>query len=219
MVPPDGRGVREGDRHQGVDDAEELRRVLRPAQGGGGEPARRHLVGRHRRSAPAGGGGRADRVVQVAEDGRAPGLGRAPVGRVEGTHHRCLRRRAGVQLQHRPDEEKPGPRAQVLGRSHETCVQGRDPGRQSQFVGHFLHHAGDVRAADGRGQGVRVPEGVAQEHQPVHEIRRGAGARGGRRRDAHRHHIPARRGRAGRSVARRSRSCRRAKAPATRSAA
>ena len=70
------------------------------------ESARRHLVGRHRRSAPAGGRGRADRAVQVAEDGRAAGLGGAAVGSVEGPHGRRLRRRARLQLQHRPAQEE-----------------------------------------------------------------------------------------------------------------
>ena len=44
--------------------------------------------------------------VQVAEDGRAAGLGGAPVGGVEGPHGRRLRRRARLQLQHRAAEEE-----------------------------------------------------------------------------------------------------------------
>ena len=88
-----------------------------------------------------------------------------------------------------------------------------------EFVGHLVHDARDARAADGRGQGVRVPQGAAQERQPVHEVGRGAGARGGDRREPRRHHVPARRGRAGDRRRAGGRSCRRAKAPATRSAA
>jgi ABC-type Fe3+ transport system substrate-binding protein len=80
----------------------------------------------------------------------------------------------GLQLQHRAAEEEEHSRAQVLVRSHEARVQGRDPGRESELVGHVVHDAGDSRAAHGRGQGVRLPEGAAQERQPVHEVRCGA---------------------------------------------
>ena len=182
-------------------------------------PAGRHLVGRHRRPAPAGGGGGPHRAVQVAEARRAPGLGGAPVGAVEGPHRRRLRRRARLQLQHRAAQEEEHPRAQVLVRPHQARVQGRGPGGEPEFVGHVVHDARDAGAADGRGQGVRLPEGAAQERQPVHQVGRGAGARGGHRRE----HWSASRSSTTpwcrRSAARRSRSCRRAKAPATRSAA
>jgi iron(III) transport system substrate-binding protein len=60
------------------DDAQELGRVLRADQGRGGQSRGRHLVGRHRRSASAGGRGRADGTVQVAEARRPAGLGGAP---------------------------------------------------------------------------------------------------------------------------------------------
>ena len=133
VVPADGHGVREGDRHQGADDAQELGRVLRADQGRGGQPARRHLVGRHRRPAPAGGRGGPDRAVQVAEAGRAAGLGGAPGGAVEVPHRRRLRRRARLQLQHRPAEEEEHARAQVLVRPHQARVQGRDPGRRTRI--------------------------------------------------------------------------------------
>ena len=69
---------------------------------------------------------------------------------VEGPHGRRLRGRARLQLQHRPAEEEPGiPEPEVLGRSHEARVQGRDPGRQPELVRHVVHDARDVRAADG----------------------------------------------------------------------
>ena len=132
MVPADGRGVREGHRHQGADDAQELGRVLRAAQGRGRESARRHLVGRHRRPAPAGGRGRADRDVQVAEDGRAAGLGGAPVGSVEGPHGRRLCRRARLQLQHRPAQEEEHSRRRSAGpisSSRSSRTRSRSPTR------------------------------------------------------------------------------------------
>jgi fructose-1,6-bisphosphatase/inositol monophosphatase family enzyme len=56
VVPPDGAGVREGHRHQGLDDAQELGRVLRAAQGRRPPTQGRHLVGWHGRPAPAGRG-------------------------------------------------------------------------------------------------------------------------------------------------------------------
>ena len=58
--------------------AQEHRRDLCAAQGRGRQPARRRLVGRHRRSASAGGRGRADRGIQVADARRAARLGAAP---------------------------------------------------------------------------------------------------------------------------------------------
>ncbi len=175
-------------------------------------------------------GGTGDPHLQAAEEGlteayKSPKmgelqrLGRPPVGAVEGQDRRRLRRRARLQLQRRPVEEEEHPGAQVLVRPHQARVQGRDPGREPEFVGHVVHDARDARAADGRGQGVRVPEGAAQEREPVHEVGRGARARGGHR---------ARPSSASRSsttpscrpsAARRSSSCRRARAPATRSAA
>ena len=139
-------------------------------------------------------GGTGDPHLQAAEEGltepyKSPKLAELQdwavrqCGGVEGPHGRRLRRRARLQLQHRPAEEEEHPRAEVLGRPHEARVQGRDPGREPELVGHVVHDARDVRAADGRGQGVRVPEGAAQERQPVHEVGRGAGARGGHRRE------------------------------------
>ena len=49
--------------------------VLRPGEGGGGEPEGRHLVRRHRRSASAGRRGRADPGVQVAQPEPAASVG------------------------------------------------------------------------------------------------------------------------------------------------
>jgi ABC-type Fe3+ transport system substrate-binding protein len=61
----------------------------------------------------------------------------------------------------------------MLGGSAESALQGRNPDRQSQYIGHRLHDAGDTGADLGRGQGVRIPEGAAQERQPVRALGRG----------------------------------------------
>ena len=94
------------DRHQGFDDAQEFRRDLRAAQGRGGKPAGRYLVGRHRRPAHAGRGGGPHHRVQVAEAWRPAGLGRAAMGAVEGPHCRRLFGRARLRLQHRTHQEE-----------------------------------------------------------------------------------------------------------------
>ena len=81
----------------------------------------------------------------------------------------------------------------MLGRPDQARIQGPDPDRQPELVGHRLHDAGDDGAADGRGQGLRVPEGPARQRQPVHQV--GLGADQGRRprRDHDRHRLHARR--------------------------
>ena len=95
-------------------------------------PARRHLVGRHGRSAYAGGRGRPDRGVQVAQDGRAAGLGRAPVGAVQAAHGRHLFRRARLRLQHRARASRKASRepkcwADLLNAKLKDEVQVADP--------------------------------------------------------------------------------------------
>ena len=71
----DGQRVREGHRHQGRRDAEGLGRDLAQLKAEARQPQGRRLVGRHRRSASAGGRGRPDRGLQVAEVERAARLG------------------------------------------------------------------------------------------------------------------------------------------------
>jgi iron(III) transport system substrate-binding protein len=44
-------------------------------------------------------------------------------------------------------------------------------------------------AADGRGEGLRLPQGPAQERQPVHQVGLGAGQGGEPRRDRRRHRL------------------------------
>ena len=51
-------------------------------------------------------------------------------------------------------------------------------------VGHRVHGDRHARAADGRGRGVQVPEGAAQEHQQLSALGRRADQGGGARRDA-----------------------------------
>ena len=133
-------------------------------------------------------------------------------------HRRAVPRRTRLRLQHRGHQEEEDDAASLLGRPDQARIQGRGADGRSQLLRHRLDDAGDHRATHGRGQRLRVSQGAAPEHQRVHQGRCGAGA--GRRagRDAGRHRLPARRDRCRRSRTSRSRWCRRAKAPATRSA-
>ena len=115
-----------------LDDAQELGRVLRADQGRGRQSAGRHLVGRHRRSASAGGRGRPDRAVQVAEAWPSCRTGRCARGAVEGPHGRRLRRRARLQLQHRAAEEEEhsaSPSAGPTSSSPPSRTRSRSPTR------------------------------------------------------------------------------------------
>ena len=107
---------------------------------------------------------------------------------------------------------------QELGRPAQARVQGRDPGREPGVERHRLHDGRDAGAADGRGQGLRLPEGAAQERRPVHAL--AAPARSRRWRAARRRCRSASctTARARRCRASRSRPSRRPKAPAPRSA-
>ena len=88
--------------------------------------------------------------------------------------------------------EKNGlPEPEMLGRPDQAGIQGPHPGRQPELVGHGLHDAGDDGAAVRRGQGLRVPEGPAQERQPVHQVGLRADQGGGPRRDHDRHRLHA----------------------------
>ena len=60
--------------------------------------------------------------------------------------------------------------AEELGRPAQARIQGRDPGRQSGLERHRLHDGRHAGAADGRGQGLRLPQGAAPERQPVHAL-------------------------------------------------
>ena len=170
-------------------------------------PQRRRLVGRHRRPASAGRRGGPDRAVQVAEAWASCRTGRCGRRR----HRRAAPSastpaRSATATTRDQLKKKNIPEPKCWADLDEARVQGRDPGRQSELVGHVVHDARDARAAHGRGQGVRLPEGDAQEREPVHEVGRGAGARGGHGREPGRHHVPARCACTRRSAARRSRS-------------
>ena len=81
--------------------------------------------------------------------------------------------------------------AEMLGRPDQAGIQGRDPDGQPEQLGHRLHRTGDVRADDGRGQGVRLPQATARQHQPVHQVRLGADQGGGAGRDHGGDRVPA----------------------------
>ena len=94
-----------------------------------------------------------------------------------------LLRAAGLRLQPRTADEEEAGRAEELGRPAEAGIQGRDPGGQPGLQRHGLHHGGHAGAADGRGQGLRLHEGPAQERRPVHPLGHRADQGGGARRD------------------------------------
>ena len=135
--------------------------------------------------------------VRVAADGRAARLGdQAGRGR-RPPHRRRLLGRARLRLQQGPARREQPARAEVLGRPDQARVQGPHPDRQPELLGHRLHHARDHRAADGRGEGLRVHEGAPREREPVHQVRLRPDQGRGPRRDHRRHRLPARRGGAG----------------------
>ena len=132
---------------------------------------------------------------------------------------RHLSGRARLRLQYRSAEaeelEAPKCWADLIKPEYKGEVQIANP-NSSGTAYTFLATLVQIMGED---EGLRVPEGAEREHQPVHQVGRGAGAGRGARRDADRHHLPARLSYAGRHVERADRECRRpAKAPASRSA-
>ena len=102
------------------------------------------------------------------------------VGLQDGRH--LLRRRSASATTPSSSPRRSSPCRQ-LGRPAQARVQGRDPGGQPGVERHRLHDDRDAGAADGRGQGLRVPEGPAHEHRPVHALGHRADQGGGARRD------------------------------------
>ena len=86
-------------------------------------------------------------------------------------HGRRLFRRARLGLQHRYLRQEGPQGAQMLGRPHRSCLQGRDPDGQSELVGHRLYGARHPRPDHGRGPGFRVSQEAQREHSPVHQVR------------------------------------------------
>ena len=141
-------------------------------------PARRHLVGRHRRPAPAGRRGRPDRANTSRRSWPSCRTGRCG----SGSSRRAARsasmpaRSASATTPSCSQKKKlaePKCWADLLKPEFKDEIQVANPNSS----GTAYTHARDARAADGRGQGLRLPQGAAQEHQPVHQVGRGAGAR------------------------------------------
>ena len=149
-------------------------------------------------------GGTGDPHMQAAEEGlteeyKSPKLaelqrlGRAPVGAVEGPHRRHLFRRARLRLQHQAARRRrasPEPKcwADLLNPKLKDEVQVADPnssGTAYTMLATLVQLMGEDKA-------LRLPEGAAQEHQPVHQVGRGAGQGDEPRRDDRRHRLPAR---------------------------
>ena len=96
------------------------------------QSARRHLVGRHRRSASAGGRGRPDRSSTSRRRWRSCRTGRCSQGSSRRPHGRRLRRRARLRLQHRAAEEEEAAPSRSAGptcssREYKDEVQVADP--------------------------------------------------------------------------------------------
>ena len=185
MVPRDGHRLRARDRHQGRDDAQELRRVLRAAQGRSVQSARRRVVGRHRRSASAGGRGRPDARIRIADEHGTAATGRST------QWQQSKKRTIGVY-------------AGALGYGYNTErheEEGRAPSRNAGPTCSIRSFKDEVQVADpnssgtsytmlativqlmGEDKGFDYPQEAAPEHQPVHQVGRGAGQGGEPRRD------------------------------------
>ena len=193
VVPGHGDRVRAGHRHQGQHDPQELGRELRPDQGRGRQPQGRHLVGRDRRPASPGGGGRADRRVQVAEDWRSCRSGpcarpsRRSTGPSASTPG-ALGFGYNTELLAKKGLPEPKCWADLLDPRFKDEVQVADP--NSSGTAYTL--LATMVQIMGEDKGVRLSEEAPQEREPVHEVGRGARPGHGPGRDADRHHVHAR---------------------------
>ncbi len=174
--------------------------------------------GGNRRSAPAGRRAGPHARIQVAHAAATARLGAAAGQAVGLQDRRHLFGAARFRLQHRVAGQEEAADPPDLGRSAQARVQGRHPGGEPPPPAARLHHDRHAGAADGRGQGLRLPEGAAQERRPVHAHRYRPDQGSGARRDRDLDQLRARR--AGREDAGLppSRPSRRAMAPAPRSA-
>ena len=148
-------------------------------------PTRRHLVGRHRRPAHAGGRGRPDRSNTSRR--KLAELNDWAVRQWEQAKGRTVGIYSGALGFGYNTKQLAGRRASPSRNAGPTCsnpklkdeVQVADPNSSGTAYTMLATH----RADHGRGQGLRLPEGAAQEHQPVHQVGRGAGQGGEPRRD------------------------------------
>lgn len=195
-MPADQDRLRGKDRYYCRHDAQELGRNLCPGARRGEQSQGRRVVGWHWRPASAGRRRGLDRRVHLADARRTARLGDQAGGGRRQQDDRGLFRCAGLRLQQGSSGQERPVGAQVLGRPDQAGVQGPDPDRQSELVGHRLYDAGDDGPTDGRGQWLRLHEGPAPEHQPVHQVGFGADQGRGPRRNDGRHRLHARRRRA-----------------------
>ena len=210
---------REDHRRQGQHVAEGLGRGAGAADRREGEPEDRRLVRRHRRPAPAGGRAGPDARIQVADACRSctPGRSSRPQQsgyRTVGIYSGPLGFGYNTELL----AKKKLRRAAELGRPAQARVQGRDPGGQPGLQRHRVHDDRHAGAADGRGQGLRLPEGAAPQRRPVHPLGHRRRSRRWRAARPRSRSASCTTGRARRCRASRSRRSRRPKAPAPRSA-
>ena len=148
-------------------------------------------------------GGTGDPHLQAAEEGlsemyQSPNMKdlhnwaqyQADIRLQDGRH---LRRRAGFQLQHRSarQEKLPPPAcwADIIKPEYKGDVQMANPAAS----GHRLHGAGDAGAGVRRRQGLRLPEGAAQEYFELSEVGHRTGEGRCTRRNGHRRELHARR--------------------------
>ena len=219
VVQHDPDGVRQDHRHQGQHVAQGLGRGAGAADRREGQPEDRRLVRRHRRPAPAGGRAGPDARVQVASlpqlhawaQQQAQQSGYKTVGIYSGP--------AGLRLQHRAASRRrscavPKSWADLLKPDYKGEIQVANPASQR----HRLHDGRHAGAADGRGQGLRLHEGAAQEHRPVHALAAPARSRPWRAARRRCRSASCTTARARRCRASRWRPSRRPKAPAPRSA-
>ncbi len=130
-------------------------------------PKHRHLVRRHRRSAPAGGRAGSDHRLQVAAARSAAAVGEKAGRAIRLQDRRHLSRRAGHGLQHRAPREEESARAGLLEGSRARRVQGRPADGQSECIGHRVHDDRHAGAGIRRGRGLQDAQGLEHEHQQL----------------------------------------------------
>ena len=181
------------DRHSGRAHPEGIGRDARPGHRGGRESQGRRLVRRHRRPASGRGRAKSHGGLQIAEPRQAARLGAPPgraVGLQDGGH---LRRGAWFRLQPRAPAEEEARRADVLERSDQGGLQGRDPDREPELLRNGVHSRRDDRADLRRGRRVPLPAAAPSQRQPVHALGGGPDQGGGPGRDVRQHQLHARR--------------------------
>ena len=140
------------------------------------QPARRHLVRRHRRPASPGRRRRLDRAhTSPPSSGPIAALGAEPGQAFRQSDRRTLLGALGFGYNEDELAKRKVAGAGLLVRPAQARLQGRGADGRPELLGHRLDHAGHHRADHGRGPALRLPEEARPQHRPVHQRRRRAG--------------------------------------------